>query len=179
MFLFAMLGRLVPAALFPSSPSIFLSHFSHSLSAVQQVDVYQVLPPKSNEEVQKFDNKNVKTILMNLFPALNLRGLQYPVIQPETVKPSGFIPPDAERSQKYPFYISRTKTFNLPVYSDVKKSGERFTIIRRIAGDVELLESELRKFVPKNRIEKKAGGGIRIKGDYTIAIRAWLHGLGF
>mmetsp|Transcript_29427 Transcript_29427/g.40673 ORF Transcript_29427/g.40673 Transcript_29427/m.40673 type:complete len:180 (-) Transcript_29427:101-640(-) len=127
-----------------------------------------------------FANDRVHQVLDNFHENLNARGLKFPVQPPpqEAIKPSGFIAPFPERHQDYPFYFARTKTFNLPVYSDVKKSGQRFTILRKFSGDSQELVSELTKFIPKEKIHRKSGT-IQIQGNYTSALRGWLHGLGF
>jgi len=126
------------------------------------------------------DNRQIQSLNGDVYLHLNTLGLRYPVVRPsdDLVKPSGFVVPSPDRCKVYPFYISRTKSYNLPVYIDLKKSGRCLTILRRIAGSMDEIETELQKFIPRERIIRKEGH-FKIKGHYSKVLRGWLYGLGF
>lgn len=78
-----------------------------------------------------------------------------------------------------PFQIERSHTGNLPVYTDFKsKRTGKFTVLRKITGDVDALEEELKKVTSNSTIEQKAGRLV-ITGMHQQALNIYLHRLGF
>ncbi len=78
-----------------------------------------------------------------------------------------------------PFQVERSHTGNLPIYTDFKKKRTgKFTVLRKITGDVDALEEELKKVTSNSSIEQKAGRLV-ITGLHQQALNIYLHRLGF
>ena len=78
-----------------------------------------------------------------------------------------------------PFYVYRTFTNNLPVYSDYANRHEKVkTIIRHITGDVTELAKELEKITSGSSIKIKTGR-IEIDGLHSEKVKLYLSRLGF
>lgn len=70
----------------------------------------------------------------------------------------------------------------LPVYLVTTQRGQRrHTFVRKIQGDIFLLESELRQFLQKESFKPiqsqvhEFAGYIRLKGDFVNACKYWLE----
>ena len=75
--------------------------------------------------------------------------------------------PVSEEAAEIPFSVSRTKTSNLPVYTDYKQGSMRQrTIIRNITGDFPKFKEELSKVVSNSPMEEKMGR-VEIKGLHS------------
>lgn len=108
-----------------------------------------------------------------------------PEVKPKAKYPSGWIPP-REEAAELPFFITRTKNHELPIYLNLTHRGcRKITIIRKIEGDIwllndeikELLESERKRYV-ETRVHELARF-IEVKGDYVNYLRDWAHSKGF
>ncbi|CAH0560108.1 unnamed protein product [Brassicogethes aeneus] len=108
---------------------------------------------------------------------------------PEPVKkdeyPSGW-QPQADDMQSRPYYIERTRNHLIPVYLDLAQHNiRRHTIIRRVKGDIWLLEKEVTEFLqtlsnkPIRLQVNEFAGFIRINGDFVNAIKYWLKNKGY
>lgn len=102
-----------------------------------------------------------------------------PEPQPKSEYPSGWRPP--ANKVDLPYYVARTKNHMVPVYLSTYFRGERrITKLRKIQGDIWLLEEDLRLTIER-RIGKKIAtrvnelsGQIWFKGDYVTIISAYL-----
>ncbi|XP_014257369.1 probable 39S ribosomal protein L49, mitochondrial [Cimex lectularius] len=108
---------------------------------------------------------------------------------PEVVKkdayPSGW-KPQSESAMKFPYYIRRSKNHMIPVYLHFShRNTRRLTHIHHIAGDIWLLEKELRNYLTSLRKYKigirvdEVGGKLVIRGDHVNNIKNWLSEKGF
>ncbi|BFZ59119.1 54S ribosomal protein img2, mitochondrial [Saitoella coloradoensis] len=93
------------------------------------------------------------------------------------------VPESEVKLVQYPYYVRRTASNQIPVYSDYKRGGNLLqTLIRKIEGDHQALLAEVQE---KFNIDKKdikinpVTKHIVIKGHYTGAIKAWLQRKGF
>ncbi|KAL1397078.1 hypothetical protein pipiens_010018 [Culex pipiens pipiens] len=99
--------------------------------------------------------------------------------------PSGWKPPAAAAvDQKY--FVARTKNFMLPVYLRRSFRGQRIvTAVRRIDGDIWLLEAELRYLIEKKLNKQiitrvnEMNGQIEFKGDFVTIVESFLAEKGF
>ncbi|CAE7866894.1 img2 [Symbiodinium sp. KB8] len=99
----------------------------------------------------------------------------------EVQKPShGWIAPMGGTPADIPFKVSRTaKGKQLPVYTDYKNGRTRvLTVVRKVAGDVEVAGEELKKVCQGADVQLKAGR-VEVKGHWAGPIRDYLYGLGF
>ncbi|CAK1583055.1 unnamed protein product [Parnassius mnemosyne] len=108
-----------------------------------------------------------------------------PAVSPKEKYPSGWIPP-REEARNLPFFVSRTKNHELPIYLNITFRGMRkITQIRKIDGDIWLLNDEIKiylKEAAKRYVETKVhelGKFIEVKGDYVNVLRDWAHTKGF
>nr|XP_033342492.1 probable 39S ribosomal protein L49, mitochondrial [Megalopta genalis] len=98
---------------------------------------------------------------------------------------SDWNPPTAEPTD-HPYYVPRTKNCMQPVYLKIGFRGERrITILKKIQGDIWLLEAELKTYL-QNATGKNVGicineltGIIKFRGDYVALIKRWLDSKGF
>ncbi|XP_028136705.1 probable 39S ribosomal protein L49, mitochondrial [Diabrotica virgifera virgifera] len=108
-----------------------------------------------------------------------------PTIIPEPIQkdkyPSGW-KPQAENLLDRPYFIQRTKNHMLPVYLDITQRGlRRHTIIRKIQGDINLLEKELLEFLQPQSFQPirsqvhEFAGFIRMNGDFVNAVKYFLE----
>lgn len=103
---------------------------------------------------------------------------QVPEPQPKTEYPSGWQPQTNLDNQ---YYVARTKNHMVPVYLGTYFRGLRkITKLRKIQGDIWLLERELRESI-ETRIGRtiatrvnELSGQIWVKGDYVTIIRDFL-----
>lgn len=94
--------------------------------------------------------------------------------------PSGWKPQEKDAVDK-PYFVERTKNHMLPVYMVVLQRGiRRLTYIKKIKGDIWLLEKEIRAFLQKGTIipirlqVHEFAGYICINGDHVNAIKHFL-----
>lgn len=107
-----------------------------------------------------------------------LRKSLVPEPQPKSEYPSGWRP---QTNLNNPYYVARTKNHMMPVYlSRYYRGQRRITKLRRIQGDIWLLEKELRTCI-ESRIGKQIAsrvnelsGQIRFKGDYVTIVQEYL-----
>lgn len=80
---------------------------------------------------------------------------------------------------KPPFFVHRTHTNMLPVYSEYKQKHQiKSTIIRNISGNVDDLAKEIQKITSNSHYEIKTGK-IEVKGLHVEKIKHYLCRLGF
>lgn len=78
-----------------------------------------------------------------------------------------------------PFFIERTKSHNLPVYTEYRFNRvQKYTVVRRITGDVDELMRELRKITSNSNIKAQVGR-VLITGLHTDVVMDYLIRLGF
>lgn len=78
-----------------------------------------------------------------------------------------------------PFYVTRTFTGNLPVYTEYRNNHNRkLTVIRRLTGDVDEFKNELSKVVSNAPLYQRMGR-IEVKGLHSQVVKLWLRRLGF
>ena len=89
------------------------------------------------------------------------------------------VAPVASRGE-LPFMIFRTKSNQLPVYSDIRNGKTRqLTIVRKFKGDHEALIAELRKLVGADTPITKKAGYLQVKGKHVDKIKAWMTQAGY
>lgn len=109
---------------------------------------------------------NQTKYLSHTFPSLDS-------VQPESVA----FQADGKALDKKPkswYFISRSRSNNLPVYLDYKVSGKITTIIRKIEGNVSQLRNDLliELAAPrKDVVIKDASKQIVIRGDYAQQVK--------
>lgn len=146
------------------SPSVRYSSFRSS-NLVEPIDEYPQVEVLRNPPEWKY----VERIL---------RRPQVPEPQPKSEYPSGWQP---QSNLNNPYYVARTKNHMVPAYLNTYFRGlRRVTKLRKIQGDIWLLERELRDCIEK-RIGKKIAtrvnelsGQIWIKGDYVTIVNDFL-----
>ena len=89
--------------------------------------------------------------------------------------------PQSEDAKNFPYFVARSRNHMMPVYLKVYGRGsKRITSVKRIQGDIWLLEQELRKFLQSEQIRpirsqvNELSGAIYFHGDYVNAIKYWL-----
>jgi large subunit ribosomal protein L49 len=97
--------------------------------------------------------------------------------------PSGHRLPASEKVA-VPFAVHRSKTNELPVYTEFKnKKARHSTIVRKISGDLDAFEQELRKLVGARPVIKQRAGSFEIYTHnnevFANLIRDYLLRLGF
>lgn len=110
-----------------------------------------------------------------------LPPLLVPALIPKDTYPSGW-KPQANNLDDRPYFIERTKSHMIPVYLKIGQRGiRRHTMVKRIKGDIFLLEKELREFLQKESFHpirsqvNEFAGYIRINGDFVNACKYWLE----
>lgn len=95
--------------------------------------------------------------------------------------PSGWKPQGKNLNHR-PYFVKRTKNHMLPVYLRLAQQGiRRHTLIKKIQGDVFLLEKELKEFLQTESVKPirsqvhEFAGYIRINGDFVNACKYWLE----
>ncbi|RKP07228.1 ribosomal protein L49/IMG2, partial [Thamnocephalis sphaerospora] len=79
------------------------------------------------------------------------------------------------------YFVHRTKSKVLPVYTDIRNGGTRhMTIIRRIEGDANVLAKELVVALNEPAIKaKELNNHVIVKGRRTIDVCRFLEAKGF
>lgn len=79
------------------------------------------------------------------------------------------------------YFVHRTKLAKqLPVYTDYRRCGSKFTIIRRIEGEGRSLWDELKQEFPKIKmIFNPLNNRIKMTGDHVLPICEYLRRKGF
>lgn len=85
-----------------------------------------------------------------------------------------------------PYFVERSKNHMQPVYLQLTFRGMRkVTHLRRIQGDIWMLETELKKYV-EEKCGKRIGsqvhevaGQINFRGDHVASVKEWLDSKGF
>lgn len=148
----------------PTTTAIRYSSFRSS-NPVEPIDEYPQIEVLKNPPEWKY----VERIL---------RKPQVPEPQPKSEYPSGWRP---QTNLDNPYYVARTKNHMIPAYLNLYFRGQRkVTKLRKIQGDIWLLERELRECIEK-RIGKKIAtrvnelsGQIWFKGDYATIVTDFL-----
>ena len=111
------------------------------------------------------------------FEALDL---QYKMTHTPDVKVAKtYWSPKPATSPDLPFAVERAGGDALPVYTDYKHGRTKVvTILRKIRGDVDVLQSELQKVCENAPITMRPGKLV-IDGNYHRRVKVWLTGLGF
>lgn len=87
-------------------------------------------------------------------------------------------PPSSTSPPELPFYVERTDTSQLPVYTDFKAGRTKvITILRKCGGDVALLKSEMEKVVGKPVTVRP--GKLIVDGNFSKRLKVWLASIGF
>ncbi|PIO38308.1 hypothetical protein AB205_0108670 [Aquarana catesbeiana] len=111
--------------------------------------------------------------------------LQVPIPPKHTgVAPSGWIPPK-DTPPNLPYFVRRSRMHNIPVYKDITHGNRQMTIIRKIEGDIWVLEAEVRDFLtqrtgktPATQVNEIARV-IKVKGYFDKELQTWLAEKGF
>lgn len=89
--------------------------------------------------------------------------------------------PQADNLQHLPYFICRTKNHMVPVYLKTSRNNtKRLTFVRKIQGDIWLLEKEMRGFLrgetskPVRSQVNELSNYICFHGDHVNAIKHWL-----
>ena len=85
-------------------------------------------------------------------------------------------------TSKLPYFIKRSSSGSLPVYTESLNFGLQIqTVVNHIHGDMQAFESDLKTIVCQGRlsIQNKGVRKLVLSGDYSVEIRGWLHSLGF
>ncbi|KAG0024842.1 hypothetical protein BGZ80_003701 [Entomortierella chlamydospora] len=79
------------------------------------------------------------------------------------------------------YFVERTKSGQLPVYSEFKNAGSRpLTIIRKIQGNARALRTDLLMIYPKADIRlNERNNQVILKGLVMDDVRQWLTAKGF
>ncbi|XP_060711702.1 mitochondrial ribosomal protein L49 [Hemiscyllium ocellatum] len=98
--------------------------------------------------------------------------------------PSGWCPP-RDPPPDLPYMIRRSRMHNLPVYTDITHGNRKMTVIRKIEGDIWVLEKDMKKFLeqttgktPLTQVNEVAMS-IRVKGYFDKELKSWLMEKGF
>ena len=98
---------------------------------------------------------------------------------PENLRFRHLNEPLGQLDETLPFYVDRTHSSNLPVYTDIKMGGSRkCTVIRKVTGDVDEFKAELAKVVSNAPIVDKMGR-VEVTGLHSQKVKLWLMRLGF
>lgn len=104
---------------------------------------------------------------------------------PKEQYPSGWTPQKNNLTDR-PYFIARTKNHMMPVYLKITQHNtKRETMVKKIQGDIWLLEKELHDFLQKDSIKPirsqvdETGGFIYFHGDHVNAIKYYLHNKGY
>ncbi|XP_076100482.1 large ribosomal subunit protein mL49-like [Mytilus galloprovincialis] len=143
------------------------------------------LPPKDTltqfeESTEEF--KFVEKIL----PRRNIPDLPVHTSYPT---PSGWVPPDREKTKDLPYSVERNKNHNLPVY--VKQTTLRgtkiTTVINRVHGDIWQFEKDLKSHIeetvemrfPLLTEVSEVTRRVTLKGNHVELAGRWLIDKGF
>ena len=68
-------------------------------------------------------------------------------VQAQKLAPEPIVPlPEDQSAPNLPYFITRTRSNELPVYTDLKRGGNlKLTLVRRVSGQVEALRDGLRE----------------------------------
>ncbi|KAJ6633240.1 putative 39S ribosomal protein L49, mitochondrial [Pseudolycoriella hygida] len=145
-------------------PSVRNSNFRSS-APVESIDQYPQVEVLKNPPEWKYVERILRKPLV-------------PEPQPKSEYPSGWRP---QTNLNHPYFVARTKNYMIPVYMNAYFRGtRRITKLRRVQGDIWLLERELRQCIEK-RIGKsiatrvnELSGQIWFRGDYCTIISEFL-----
>lgn len=109
-----------------------------------------------------------------------------PKFTPKEEYPSGWVPPKEEAINQ-PYFIQRTKNYELPIYLDITYRGMRkISKIRNIDGDIWLMNDEIKAYLKKKNNSRfivtrvhEVARNIEAKGDYVNDLREWALSKGF
>jgi large subunit ribosomal protein L49 len=75
--------------------------------------------------------------------------------------------------------VTRSRTRNLPVYTDYANGRTRvLTIVRRVTGDADAAAAEVSRVLGGAQVEVFPGR-LQVAGNRAEQLRGWLAGLGF
>jgi len=95
--------------------------------------------------------------------------------------PSGWVPP-AENPPDLGFNIRRSRTNNIPVYTNLRNSGTRvITTVRKVSGDLKALEKCLRYKLGDDKVYQinEITSCVKVKGHHKKEVTKLLLELGF
>ncbi|XP_062519171.1 large ribosomal subunit protein mL49-like [Corticium candelabrum] len=98
-----------------------------------------------------------------------------------SLRSSGF-EPCIEEQKDLGFFVHRSKNNNLPVYTEFRTGRRRkFTIIRKVEGDLHILANEVRRILPDNTVVQvnETSSSVVIEGLYWKQIMQLLASQGF
>ncbi|KAF6022861.1 MRPL49 [Bugula neritina] len=103
--------------------------------------------------------------------------------------PSGWVPQQEEKYAKLPYYISRTKNHQMPIYiKERTDSPLKFTHIGNISGNIWALDADIRELLEASKTDPnylvltqvhEPGRFIRVKGVHADTIAQFLIDKGF
>lgn len=108
-----------------------------------------------------------------------------PKVTPKDKYPSGWVPPK-EEAVNNPYFISRTKNGELPIYLEITHRGmRRVSKLKKIDGDLWLMNDDIREFLKSKhnrfvmtRVHEFAKF-IEVKGDFVNDLKDWALSKGF
>lgn len=119
---------------------------------------------------------------------INGRIIEGAPVDGEKYLPSGWKPQKSvgELRENFPYFVSRTKNHQVPVYLSSTFRGQRkITKLRRVEGDIWALEKDLKQTLQsalKKRVETRVNevsGQIDFKGIHVDMISDYLMAKGF
>lgn len=115
-----------------------------------------------------------------LFPPLTV-----PEPKPKEHYASGW-KPQSKNLKDRPYFVSRTKNYMMPIYLRITANKtRRETLVKKIEGDIWLLDKELHDFLQKDSLRpimsqvNEVGGYIYFRGDHVNAIKYYLQERGY
>ncbi|KAK3718708.1 54S ribosomal protein img2, mitochondrial [Vermiconidia calcicola] len=109
------------------------------------------------------------------------RQYPHPTTTHRTLNPEPVTPlPESESAPNLPYFITRTKSNELPIYTDFKRGGNlKLTLVRKVDGDKECLRDELRAVLGLGRKEdcvvNAVTGQVVIKGHWKGMVERFLR----
>jgi large subunit ribosomal protein L49 len=103
----------------------------------------------------------------------------------DIITPSGWTPvidsaTTPTPAASLPFHVSRSKSGNLPVYTEYRHGRNKIvTILRKYIGDETVLFQEVRRVVGQDVQVRRYAGRFEIDGNVVQPLALWLRKLGF
>ncbi|XP_069874176.1 large ribosomal subunit protein mL49-like [Dipodomys merriami] len=98
--------------------------------------------------------------------------------------PSGWQPP-RDPPPNLPYFVRRSRMYNIPVYRDITHGNRQMTVIRKVEGDIWALQKDVEDFLspllgkkPVTQVNEVTGT-LRVKGYFDEQLKTWLLEKGF